>query len=200
MARHGAVGPVSNGGAVDIALTEPYAIKVTIEGSSALLFHAWNVEAVKEKAAAAKGSRGKREDNVESYVYRNEQGVISLPGEYFRQALIQAARFLQDPRSPRKSAMDLFKAGIVVLTELAPLGVKAWDYLDQRRAVVQRNGVNRVRPAMHKGWRTTFELQVILPEYITREILSAAITNAGRLVGIGDFRPTYGRFHIVEFK
>lgn len=197
--------PVSNGGASDIALTEPYAVKVEIEGTAALLFHAWNVEAVKEKAGAAKGSKGKKEDNVESYVYRDGDGSICLPGEYFRQSIIHAAKYIQDPRSPRKSAMDLFKAGLVVLTEYSPIIVngeaaKSWDYLDQRRVVIQRNGVNRVRPAMLKGWRAAVELQILLPEYITRDVLGAAIGNAGRLVGVGDFRPTYGRFQVVEFK
>ena len=200
MAKQTAMGPVTNGAKEEIALTEPYAVKTTIEGTAPILFHAWNPEAVDEKARAAKGSKGKKQDNVESYVYRNEGREICIPGEYFRQSIIHAAKYVQDPRSPRKSAMDLFKAGLVVLTEFAPLGKTEWDYLDKRRAVVQRNGVNRVRPAMHKGWRVTFELQVILPEYITREVLGAAITNAGRLVGIGDFRPTYGRFQVVEFK
>jgi hypothetical protein len=195
-----AIDPVSNGASGDIAHGEPYAAKVVIEGSAPLLFHAWNVEAVKEKAAAAKGSKGKKEDNVESYVYRNETGDICLPGEYFRQSIIHAAKYMQDPRSPRKSAMDLFKAGLLVLTEFASLGKNTWDYLDQRRVVVQRNGVNRVRPAMQKGWQATFEVQVILPEYISRDVLCFAIVNAGRLVGVGDFRPTYGRFQVVEFK
>jgi len=199
MKKATAIGPVSNGGANDIALTEPYAVKVAIEGTAALLSHAWNVEAVQEKAKAAKGSKGKKEDNVESYVYRNEANEICIPGEYFRQSIIHAAKYIQDPRSPRKSAMDLFKAGLVVLTEYASLGKVEWDYLDQRRVVVQRNGVNRMRPAFHKGWHATFELQVILPEYITRDILGAAIANAGRLVGLADFRPTYGRFQIVSF-
>lgn len=200
MKKTGALGPISNSAASDIALTGPYAVKVEIEGTAALLFHAWNVEAVKEKAGAAKGSKGKKEDNVESYVYRNEANEVCIPGEYFRQSIIHAAKYIQDPRSPRKSAMDLFKAGLVVLTEHASLGKTEWDYLDQRRVVIQRNGVNRVRPAFYKGWRATFEVQVILPEYITRDILGAAITNAGRLVGLADFRPTYGRFQIVEFK
>ena len=192
--------PVSNDGAHDIALSEPYAVKTVIEGVAPIIFHRWSVEAVDEKAKAAKGSRAKKTDNIESYVWRNETGVLCIPGEYFRQSIIHAAKYIQDPRSPRKSAMDLFKAGLVILTDLAPLGKDTWDYLDQRRVVIQRNGVNRVRPAMHKGWRAVFELQVILPEYITREILGAAITNAGRLVGLGDFRPTYGRFQVVEFK
>lgn len=198
--------PLSNDGAHDIALSEPYAVKTVIEGVAPIIFHRWSVEAVDEKARAAKGSKAKKTDNVESYVWRNEAGLLCIPGEYFRQSIIHAAKYIQDPRSPRKSAMDLFKAGLVVLTDLATVysakgaATKEWDYLDQRRVVVQRNGVNRARPAMHKGWRVTFELQVILPEYITREILGAAITNAGRLVGLADFRPTYGRFQVVEFK
>jgi hypothetical protein len=104
MKKATAIGPVSNGAAQDIALSEPYAVKVTIEGTAPLLFHRWNVEAVKEKAGAAKGSRAKKEDNVESYVYRDDGGHLCLPGEYFRQSIIHAAKYLQDPRSPRKSA------------------------------------------------------------------------------------------------
>jgi hypothetical protein len=190
---------VSNGGETAIGFTQPYATKITVEGTAPLLFHRWNVESVAEKAKAAKGSRAKKEDDVESYVYRNDADELCLPGEYLRQALIHAAKYMQDPRSPRKSAMDLFKAGIVVQTELASLGKTTWDQLDQRRVVVQRNGITRTRPCMTKGWRATFELEVILPEYITREVLGVALQNAGRLVGMGDFRPTYGRFQVVEF-
>ena len=199
MKKADAVGPVSNGGAEAIGFSAPYETKVEIEGTAPLLFHAWNVEAVREKAGAAKGSRAKKEDNVESYVYRNTQNHICLPGEYFRQSIIQAARYIQDPRSPRKSAMDLFKAGIIVLTDLASLGTEKWDMLDQRRVTIQRNGVTRIRPAMLPGWRTSFELEVILPEYISREVLNAAAQSAGRLVGVGDFRPTYGRYQVISF-
>ena len=194
----GAMGPVSN--AAQEQFAPPWSTKITIEGTSLLLFHAWNVEAIAEKAKAAKGSRGKKEDNVESYVYRNEQGEICIPGEYLRQALVQAGRYVQDPRSPRKSAMDLFKAGIIIHTEMASLGKKTWDRLDQRRVQVQRNGITRVRPCFERGWRASFELEIILPEYITREVIGLALQNAGRLIGLGDFRPTYGKFHVVEFR
>ena len=193
-----ALGPVTNGGASAIGYSEPYSVKIVIEGTAALLFHAWNCEAVNEKARAPKGSKAKKQDDVESYIYRNEAGEICVPGEYLRQALIHAAKYMQDPRSPRKSAMDLFKAALVMHTDLASLGTKKWDYLDQRRVVIQRNAINRIRPAFHKGWRVAFELEVMLPEYITRELLAAALNNAGRLIGLGDFRPSYGRFTVVK--
>ena len=126
-------------------------------------------------------------------------GHIGLPGEYLRQSIIGAARFRQDPRSPRKSAMDLFKAGVVSITELADLGVKEPDYIDRRRVLVQRNAITRERPALREGWEATVELMVLLPEYIDRTLLLDVITAAGRLIGVGDFRPTYGRFAVSNF-
>lgn len=199
-AKVDAIGPVTNDGAQVIALSEPYTAKVVIEGTAPLLFHAWSVEAVAEKAAAAKGSRGKKTDNLESYIYRDEQGYICLPSEYLRQSIIHAAKFMQDPRSPRKSAMDLFKAGLLVTPERASLGSKDWDRIDQRRVQVQRNGITRHRPCFEKGWRAEFAIEVLLAEYISRDTLQHALVNAGRLIGVGDFRPTYGRYAIVRFE
>ena len=200
MAKVVALKEPTNAGAETISYSEPYAVCVTVEGSADFLFHRWNAEAVDEKAAAAKNPKGKKTDNIESYVYRTDSGEIAIPGEYLRGSIINAAKFRQDPRSPRKSAMDLFKAAIVVTSPLASLGVAEWDYLDKRRVMIQRQGINRVRPAMRAGWRATFDLLVMLPEYVDRVTLRETIESAGRLIGVGDFRPTFGRFGIVEFK
>lgn len=190
----------TNGGENDIDMSQPYRASVTISGHADILFHRWNNEAVAEKAASAKGSVAKKSDNVESYVWRNEEGHICLPGEYLRGSIVMAAKFHQDPRSPRKSAMDLFKAGVVSLTDLASLGAEKWDYEDRRRVVIQRSGITRVRPAMRKGWTATVELMITTPEYIGQDFLQQVITKAGLLVGVGDFRPTYGRFGITNFE
>jgi hypothetical protein len=191
---------VTNGGAETISASEPYSVVVALEGSADFLFHRWNAEAVDTKAKAAKNSVAKKTDDIESYVYRDDEGELCIPGEYLRQAIIHAAKFRQDPRSPRKSAMDLFKAGVVSLTALASLGKVKWDYEDKRRVVIQRSGVNRTRPAMKVGWKAEFQLMVMLPEYISRADLQDVIGNAGRLIGLGDFRPTYGRFAITKFE
>lgn len=190
----------TNGADGEIAHGQPWTCEVEITGSSDLLFHRWNNEAVEEKAKARKGSAAKKTDNIESYVWRNEGGELCLPGEYLRGAIIVAAKFRQDPRSPRKSAMDLFKAAIINLTPLAPLGAKQWDYEDRRRVVIQRSGITRVRPAMRKGWKAKIQLMVNLPEYVDEAFLREIIQMAGRLVGVGDFRPSYGRFDITKFE
>jgi len=194
-----AISEPTNGGESSIENAMPYTVSVTIEGSADLLMHRWNCEAVAEKAKAAKNSKAKKSDDLESYVYRDDDGFICLPGEYLRQSIILASKFKQDPRSPRKSAMDLFKAAVIPLTMLASLGTKKWDYEDKRRVVIQRSGVNRTRPAMKKGWCVSNELMVNLPEYVEPSMLIDVIGMAGRLIGVGDFRPTFGRFHVTEF-
>ena len=200
MAKAKIVSEVSNGGKTAIESGFPYAVYVTVEGASDMLFHRWNCEAVDAKSKAAKNSVAKKTDDVESYIWRNNENEICIPGEYFRQAIIHAAKFKQDPRSPRKSAMDLFKAGVVSLTGLASLGTVEWDYLDTRRVMIQRAGVNRTRPAMQQGWTTDLEFQVLTPEYIDPAMFQEVLNTAGRLVGVGDFRPTFGRFFIKQFE
>ena len=191
---------VSNGGAKAIEAGAPFRVNVELCGTSDMLFHRWNAEGVEEKAKAKKNSVAKKTDDIESYVWRNEHGEICIPGEYLRQAIVHAAKYRADPRSPRKSAMDLFKASVVALSALASLGVKKWDYEDKRRAVVQRNGINRVRPAMRAGWKANFELLVLQPEYIDEALLQDVIVQAGMLIGLADYRPTYGRFRVTKFR
>lgn len=194
--------------AEDIVIGElPYIVQFKIEGTSPMLFHRWSVESVAEKAAAAKGSAAKKTDDVESYVWRNEKNRVCVPGEYVRQSMCHAAKFRQDPRSPRKSAFDLYKAAIVALTELAPIvpvarktATDTWDYLDQRRVTVQRNGITRTRPAFMAGWTAEFQFQVNLPHYVSKADFHSVLTQAGLFIGLGDNRPSYGRFQVVSLE
>lgn len=196
-----AIGPEpTNGGQATIDASKPWRAVICIVGVADMLFHRWNVEEVAAKGGAAKGSKAKKTDNIESYVWRLEGGNLALPGEYLRQSLIGAARFRQDPRSPRKSAADLYKAGIIVETHLADLGQKEWDYEHRCRVTIQRNGITRCRPALKAGWRAEFTLTVNLPEYISPTDLHELANMAGRLIGVADFRPSYGRYLVESFE
>jgi hypothetical protein len=201
-----AVSEPSNGAAEAIETGLPYIVHVTIEGSADLLLHAWNCEAIQEKADSKKGSAAKKTDNMESYVRRDDNGVICLPSEYLRMSIVNAAKFRQDPRSPRKSAMDLYKATLVSLKPLVPIITvvgelpKIWDYEHRCRVQVQRNGITRCRPAFREGWKVEVPLLCNLPEYVSPSALNEVIAAAGRLIGVGDFRPSYGRFQVIKFE
>lgn len=199
---------VSNDAEAVIEISRPYVVEVTIEGTAALLFHRWSCDAVEAKSKAAKGSVAKKTDDVETFVWRDAFNRICMPGEYLRMSVCDprngAAKYRQDPRSPRKSALDLYKAGLVSLTDLTPVLTSegertTWDYLDRRRVMVQRNGITRERPAFRAGWKASVQLQVLTPEYIDPLQLHSVLNDAGRLVGVGDFRPTFGRFQVTRF-
>jgi hypothetical protein len=202
----GGVGPTSNGAAPDIAVHTPRIYSITIKGVADLLFHAWNVEAIEEQGNAAKGSKVRTSDNLESYVYRNTEDFIVMPCEYLKMSIAYAGKSRQDPRSPRKSAFDLLKAGVVPLEQEALLltaagkPTKQWEFLHRARVRIQNSGITRTRPAFYKGWSCTVPLLVTTPEYISESFLHELVIQAGKLTGVGDFRPTYGRFHATEFK
>ena len=69
--------------------------------------------------------------------------------------------------------------------------------------VVNRGRVLRVRP-MFSMWKLAFSV-TFDPEIIEARTISQALDSAGRLIGIGDWRPgaprggNYGRFQVTQF-
>lgn len=190
----------TNGAKETIEMGLPYSVRFKIQGTADYLYHRWNNESVAEKSKAAKGSKAKKTDDVESFVYRNDAGELAIPAEQLRMALITTAKFKQDPRSPRKSAADLYKAALVPNFPLSSVGKIDWDFMDMRRVCIQKNSITRSRPALKAGWEAIFEFNVLLPEYVSPSDFLDTLTMSGRLNGIGDFRPSFGRFQVVHFE
>lgn len=201
---------VSNDAADFIAAGIPYMVDITIEGVCPLIFHRYSVESVAEKTNAAKNSKAKKTDDLESYVYRDDEGFVCLPVIYVIQSVCGkdgAAKFRQDPRSPRASALKLYKAAVIPVDELAritrpsyPEGTKEWDMEDTRRVCVQQAAISRTRPAFKTGWQASFRIMVTMPEYVSPADLHHVLTQAGICVGTGNFRPTYGRYKVNRFE
>jgi len=192
-------GPNSNDGEPAILLSAPRQVTFTLRGSSDILFHRYSPESVATKAAAKRGSASKKTDDLESYVWRDDGGMICLPGTYVHRAMVEAGRFMQDPRSARKTAMDLFKAAFVPVTELAPLGPK-WEIEDKRRMVVSRQGITRTSPGFKAGWEASLDFEILLPEYVSDDMFLESLSLAGRVIGLGQYRPTYGRYQVIKFE
>ncbi len=186
-------------GVLTNAVQRPYSVEVSICGTADVLFHRYDTENVEAQAKAAKGSKQKKTDNVEAYVYRCKDGTLGLPGIVFKACLADAAKSFQDPRSPRKSARDLVRAAVAV-QDGATFGKKTWDYIDKRRAVVGMAAVTRHRPALEAGWKISFVVDVLDPEYVSIEFLSELVNRAGRSLGLCDYRPDFGRFRVEKFK
>jgi hypothetical protein len=184
------------------SITKPYRAKIVLEGRKSILFHGYNCDAVAAKAAATKGSAEKKIDNPEDFVYRTRDGHLGLNSIMLIQCLATAAKSFPDPRSSRKSAYDLFRAGITIDDEVVPFDgkLKTWDFLDRQRVGVNHSAVTRVRPALLAGWRMTMYIDVGAPQYITPSLLQDVLTDAGKFCGLADYRPVFGTFHVASFE
>lgn len=198
---HSIISPVSNGASDLIEIEREYIATVSITGTAKLLLHCWNIEAIEEKANAKKNSAKKKTDDLESYIQRDEKGRIVMHCKNFCASIRCAGKKYADPTSPRKSMHDLLKAIVQPYDEVSLIndGTKAWEYVDRQRVVIQRAGITRSRPAFYEGWKMKFRVLVSEPEYLSPAKLHEIITRAGKLEGIGDFRPTYGRYRIDSF-
>jgi len=194
--------PVSNGAKHMIELTQPYRATVKVLGTAKMLMHCWNNEAIAEKAAAKKGSDKKKTDDLESYLLRNEKGQIVMPTLNFCAGIREAGKSFPDPASPRKSLRDRLKAIVVPESEYGLIngGVKDWDFVDMRRVVIQRAGITRSRPAFFEGWTIEFQIMILEPEYLQPARLFELVESAGKFQGLGDFRPTFGRYRVAKFE
>ena len=190
---------------VEFSLPQPYSARVRIQGTQDILFHRWNEEEVQAKADAKKGSDEKKRDNPEAYIYRNDEGFICIPGRYIVRAVVEAGRNFQDPRSKKKMAKDLVQAAVMANEILSPILVKGeptkdWEYDDRQRVCIMRSAVTRTRPAFKKGWQVDFTLISLVPDLVTPVFLRKLVDYAGLLEGLGDFRPTYGRFKVIQWE
>lgn len=75
------------------------------------------------------------------------------------------------------------------------LWVKDSDRIDYRPVKVQARKVMRARPWIPAGWQSTHTFE-LLEDVIDPREMAPILERAGRLVGVGDWRPTYGRFSV----
>ncbi len=54
------------------------------------------------------------------------------------------------------------------------------------------------RPALDQGWMLTFKLNIVVPT-LHPDAIRASVDTAGLMVGIGSWRPEYGRFVVRDW-
>jgi len=140
----------------------------------------------------------------------DDSGVVFIPPMAIKNCLSEAAKFLgiQIKGKAKATYTKHFEAGLMVIEPIS-LGIKAAD-VQSETLFVPASGkrgdgrrVDRVFPFIPSGWTGITTMHVI-DETITEDVLREHLEEAGKLIGIGRFRPRnngyYGRFQVEEFK
>ena len=185
------------------------AYNVVIEGTRALLQHKFGVQAQTAAAATVKKQSGQVDYSEEwkttCYLLNNE---IVQPAEHIWRSMVKAAVSFKIKGKRGKTYKDLVTSAVYIEPDLIPYGLELPEdidedsskpiYIDVRPVRIQRARVLRQRLAVRKGWRLSFELQC-LDDQLQKEVLKAILDEAGRCVGIGDYRPRFGLFIVTQF-
>lgn len=189
-----------------------YTVSVTIEGTAPLLQHRFPMPELETMSKGASKSTGSKDYSVEwkEYFYADFDNKIFQPASHIEGSMIKAAVSFKITGKGRKTYKELFKAAVFVTPdEIYHNGYTVPDdldldadkplYLDMRPVVIQRSRVVRIRPAFAPGWKLDFDIEVIDDE-VHHNLLQDVLTHAGKTVGIGDYRPRFGRFNVVKFE
>jgi len=188
-----------------------YTVNVTVRGVAALMQHRFPMPDLGTQNKGGKRSTGEKDYSQEwrEYLYTDTNGMIYQPAAHFEGAMVKAAVSFKVKGKRGKSYKDLFSGNVVVTPEQIPHNLTAPDeldadadkplYLDMRPVVVNRSRVVRLRPTFKAGWQLSFSIEV-LDDEIPADLLQDVLTLAGKSVGIGDFRPKFGRFMVTHFE
>jgi len=137
-------------------------------------------------------------------MYINEKGNPCWPSDNIEAMIIKAA-------AKQRKGTDAKSA--IFVDDHAPLiydGPKTPDALWSHRTmdnnpfvlrasvVVNRNRIMRTRP-IFRNWSLEFTVHY-LTDIFDKEQVIATVKTAGRIIGLSDWRPKYGRFNVVNIE
>lgn len=182
--------------------------QATIEGITAILQHRFS-EAAQESGKTRKINivMGTPRDEAEKVCYRTPDGVLYFPGAAIAR-LLREAGGAHKQRGSRKSIKFVIPAAVLVPDEIVKLHDAAGNSItefevDSRPVTIPatKGRIMRHRPRIEK-WRATFSLEIDT-ELLDASLINQLLTEAGRSIGLGDFRPErggpFGRFILVSW-
>lgn len=183
-------------------------ITLDIKGNRPLLLHnsrlANPLDPYARELKNLNGKRKKTDDDLlriaevetRGSLYETEDEHVGLPADNVWRCLLDASRkfrlgtVLQSALLPSSDVMPLLIDGRKV-----KVGdfFKADDRVLYKIVVVQRNRIMRARPIVKGDWSVTARF-TLLEDIMQPNMLEPIIATAGRLIGLGDWRPKYGTF------
>lgn len=148
------------------------------------------------------------EEEAKAGRYVLPDGNFYIPAIAIRNSLLGGAKGF---RIGRIAAISILSGALDIIDEVFPLlrdnqSLNGEDYLiDTRRAVVQGQGIMRSRARIELPW----QVEAIFgynPDLVSLEQIKEITSNAGRVVGLLDYRPEkkvglpgwFGKFEVTE--
>jgi hypothetical protein len=177
-------------------------ISVSIQGEApGLLMHRFSeiTEAdLQDPVKSVNKSHPTPAEEFEMSAYRRRSdGAFVQPGEHIYQAMVKAAAQFQIQGQGKKTYKDDFKGSLLV--EPRFIEHENQNAVQHQSPVrIQRARIVRTRAHLSE-WSLSFELR-LLDDNIPIDVIQAVVKLAGERIGIGDWRPRFGRWKVTHFE
>lgn len=174
-----------------------YQIEGAVEGVAPILFSRW-VTDLEASTTGQKMTPEQRTAEAEQKVYSDADGLY-FPAWNLKRAIVDGCRSA-NLKDGRKSIAPLVMASVFPENE-PRFGVASFDYLHEatgRRPAKTGGAVLIRRPALAPGWRLAFRLNIVM-DRLHPDVVRASLDEAGLVIGIGSWRPEYGRFVVRDW-
>lgn len=189
-------------------------ITVTLQGTRPMLQHngrlANPIDPMTREVKALADKRKKTVDDyqrllaLEAYAgcWVTEGGELGLPTDNVWASIYEAAKMSKRGKDVKRAlAFDPLE---VCAFLIGGTSRDAREHVEQtsgaglfiRTVVVNQRRCLRARPLVSSGWVTTHTF-TLLDDVMDVDALEPIIHTAGRLIGVGDWRPIYGRFDVT---
>ncbi len=175
--------------------------KATIRGLCPLLMHRFSEDSLTtptKKTGDKKLTDDEKRTVAKEYLYL-EKGKLSQPAIHIESTMQKASTQFKMAGNGKKTYKELVKGGVFVFPDMIPHKYQKWE-VDSRAVVNPSTGGRKMcyRPCLDK-WELEFELQVN-DDRADAEVIKQMLEHAGAYIGIGSYRPRFGRFEVVSFK
>jgi len=182
-----------------------YKVSVEITGTSDMLHSRMPTETEAIKRLDELGKILKKDVNnekayteaAEYCLYKNSNKEICIPSMHIEAAMVKAGARERVEGEGKKSYKDYMNAFIIVEPKLIPIEPQKYELF---RTFVKTYGgrVMSTRPKFPQGWKANFTI-AILDDTIPVKVVESILKYAGAYVGIGNWRPKFGRFEVTKF-
>lgn len=169
-------------------------VQIKIKGTSPLLFNRFNMPNENGDEIKKKDKQYDPKTEADRLNYFDEQIGCYMPSAQIEASMREAAKNFKQGKSNYKTVI---MSCVFCETDKIPLNKQTYDEIDSRFARIQRQGIVKCRPR-YNDWELSFNL-LYDESRIKPHILKAILEEAGKIKAVGDYRPKFGRFQVLEF-
>jgi hypothetical protein len=175
---------------------------VEIKGLCPLLQHRFNEDTLitpKKKTGDKRLTEAEKIEVAKQYLYTDGKGKVCQPASHIEGTLIKASTQFKMVGAGKKSYKEIAKGGIFVFPEMIIHKNQKWT-VDSRSIV---NPTTRGRSMCYRprieSWSLEFVIEVN-DDRADEQVIKQMLEHAGSYIGIGAYRPRFGRFEVTKFQ